>query len=153
MTGPKTGGRSVLYNAAGTNISASSIDREKLPLFLLVDHKLYWISCDTEEEGHYLAAVLNSSSVNEAIKPFQSMGLLGERDIHKKVLDVPIPAYQQKQAKHRDLAALGEMAQAEVESIVGEPAFPVSLARRRSAVRDRIKGTLEEIDAIVRTLI
>ena len=89
----------VLYNAAGTNISAAVFDRHSLPMPFVVDHKLYWAAFDTEEEAHYLAAILNSNVPNDEIKPFQSLGLMGERDIHKKVLELPIPVFDQKKSQ------------------------------------------------------
>lgn len=84
----------VLYNAAGSNLSGARIDRESLSAPFVVEHKLYWTHCETAAEADYLAAVLNSEVVNEAIKPFQSTGLMGERDIEKKVLDWPIPLFR-----------------------------------------------------------
>ena len=91
----------VLYNAAGTNISAAVFHRHSLPTQFVVDHKLYWTPFDTEEEAHYLVAILNSNVPNDDIKPFQSLGLMGERDIHKKVLELPIPVFDQKKSNHQ----------------------------------------------------
>ena len=81
----------VLYNAAGTNVSASYFDRQAHPLPYVAEHKLYWSAFADEEEAYYLTAFLNSQVANELIKPFQSTGLLGERDIEKKLLDFPFP--------------------------------------------------------------
>lgn len=67
----------VLYNAAGTNVSATYCDRRILDLPFVVEHKLYWAALETPEEAHYLTSVLNSATVNLVIKPFQSTGLLG----------------------------------------------------------------------------
>ena len=33
---------------------------------------------NTADEAHYLAAILNSNVPNDQIKPFQSLGLMGE---------------------------------------------------------------------------
>jgi hypothetical protein len=66
----------VLYNAAGTNLSATRVDRSKLTLPFVVEHKLYWCACANRDEADYLAAILNADLVNEMIKPFQSQGLL-----------------------------------------------------------------------------
>ena len=81
----------VLYNAAGTNVSATYCDREGLASPFVVDHKLYWTACEAAEEAHYLVAIFNFASVNLAIKPFQSTGLLGERYIHKSCWKCPLP--------------------------------------------------------------
>ncbi|MGB6877806.1 MAG: N-6 DNA methylase [Candidatus Acidiferrales bacterium] len=145
----------VLYNAAGTNVSAAHFDRRMYSLPLLVEHKLYWIAVRNADEAHYLAAVLNSEAANQAIKPFQSTGLLGERDIEKKLLDYPIPLYSAAFKDHRKLAELGEKARLDAAAIVKSPSFPAgtSLARQRAAVRVALKDTLAEIDLLVRKLL
>jgi hypothetical protein len=73
----------VLYNAAGTNVSAAYFDRRKYPRFV-VELKLYWAAFSNRAEAHHVTSILNSKRANRAIKPFQSTGLLGERDIEKK---------------------------------------------------------------------
>jgi hypothetical protein len=95
----------VLYNAAGKNISACVVNVVRAGRRFKVDHKLYWCHCTSESEAYYLGAILNSRAVNEAIKPFQSRGLLGERDVHKKVLELPIPSFNETIDDHRKLAA------------------------------------------------
>ena len=145
----------VLYNAAGTNVSATFCDADALDLRLIVEHKLYWGAFAKAEEAHYLAAVLNSHSVNLAIKPFQSTGLLGERDIEKKLLDVPIPRYNPENHIHRTLSKHGAQAHREAKGWVADLAYPASasLARRRSYVRTAVRDTLKAIDELVKPLI
>lgn len=75
-------------------------------------------------EADYPGAVLNSPVVNEKIKPFQSRGLLGERDIPKKVLELQVTA-----------------------------TLPKSLGQRRARVREVLRGRLEKIDEIVRRIL
>jgi hypothetical protein len=142
----------VLYNAAGTNLVAAHLDREELILPFIVDHKTYWAACDSGAEADYLAAVLNANAVNKAIKPFQSVGLMGEREIHQKVLDLPIPKYKGSEASHRDLAALGAKARAEAAKLVADPAFPASLAQRRAWLRGQLADLLARVDDIVSDL-
>lgn len=145
----------VLYNAAGTNVSASRFDRLAYALPLIVEHKLYWSAVADENEADYLTGLLNSDTANEAIKPFQSTGLLGERDIEKKILDLPIPTYDHTIEKHRELALLGERAHRDAAALVASPSFPAasSLARQRAFIRQNLKSTLDEIDKIVRTIL
>jgi hypothetical protein len=100
----------VLYNAAGTNVSAVSVRRSELALPLIAEHKIYWGTVADAEEADYLASVLNSSLSNEAIKPFQSMGLMGERDIEKKLMDLPIPRFKPADSRHQALVGLGRQA-------------------------------------------
>ena len=145
----------VLYNAAGTNVSAAYFDRESHQLPLIVEHKLYWIALANEKEAHYLAAFLNSNTANEAIKPFQSTGLMGERDIEKKLLDLPIPIYDSAINNHTVLAELGKRAGIEAASFVNTPHFRAtsSLARQRAFVRDKLQPTFAEINRVVRKIL
>ncbi len=139
----------VLYNASGTNVSATYVDRHKLSLRFLVDHKLYWVAVREPMEAHYLSAVLNAEALNGAIKPFQSTGLIGERDIHKKLLDLPIPLFDAKIAAHRKLAELGSEAHRQAQVLVKDHNFPMdtSLARQRAYIRTALEDTLGKIDA------
>lgn len=139
----------VVYNAAGTNISAAVVNRHSLPLPFVVEHKLYWAAFDSKEEAHYLAAVLNSNVTNEEIKPFQSLGLLGERDIEKKVLELPIPLFDEKKTAHRTLAELSAEAHCQAAAFITATDLPDSLAKKRGIVREALSATIEQIDAII----
>jgi hypothetical protein len=141
----------VLYNAAGTNVSAAYFDRKSHPLPFVIDHKLYWAAFSNPIEAHYLTAVLNSETVNHAIKPFQSAGLLGERDIHKKLLELPIPTFDSESNEHRTLGELGAKARVEMTKLVQSGHFPVSstIARQRAFVREHLATEMNEIDRLV----
>src|SRR5260221_12870721 len=104
-------------------------------------------------EADYLAAVLNASVVNEWIKPFQSRGLMGERDIEKKVLGLPIPLFNSTEPQHKLIADLGRRASAEVGESMPRAPVSSSLGRMRGAVREVLHATLEEIDAAVQRLL
>ncbi|MBI5709758.1 MAG: SAM-dependent DNA methyltransferase [Candidatus Eisenbacteria bacterium] len=143
----------VLYNAAGSNLSAAAVDCQELPESFVVDHKTYWAACRSREEADYLAAVLNAPSLDRLIKPFQSMGLIGERDIHKKVLEAPIPFFESSKPAHAKLARLGAEARAQAAKVVAAGELPASLARRRALVRQATKATVERIDEAVKALL
>jgi hypothetical protein len=145
----------VLYNASGTNVSATYVDRESTTLPLLVDHKLYWIALRQPSEAHFLTAILNAESSNQAIKPFQSTGLLGERDIHKKLLDLPIPTFNQEISLHQRISACGQQANRQAQAAIADPNFPGSgsLARKRAYIRKALEEKMAEIDALVRQLL
>jgi hypothetical protein len=138
----------VLYNAAGTNISAAVVHRQSLPLPFVVEHKLYWAAFDHEHEAHYLAAILNSNIPNEKIKPFQSVGLMGERDIEKKVLELPIPIFDAENSAHSKLAELSADAHRNAAAYVAATVLPDSLAKRRGMVRKAVNQTIEQIDVL-----
>lgn len=145
----------VLYNAAGTNVSAARFDRNSAALRFIVDHKMYWAAFSNGQEADYITAILNSKTANDRIKPFQSTGLLGERDIHKKLLDLPIPLFSSAFKDHRRLADLGAKARADAAKIVKSPSFPHdgSLSRQRAAIRTALADTLAEIDSLVRKVL
>jgi type I restriction-modification system DNA methylase subunit len=144
----------VLYNAAGTNVSAVYFDRSKHPRFV-VEHKLYWGAFANAEEAHYLVAVLNSETANEAIKPFQSTGLMGERDIEKKLLELPIPTFDRDNVAHRKLAELGLNAHGKAETALRSGEFPSagSTARQRAFIRTYLESEMKEIDDLVNLLL
>jgi hypothetical protein len=145
----------VLYNAAGTNLSAAVFSRSDSAETFFVDAKLYYLTTTKRSEAAYLAAILNSRVVNLLIKPFQSVGLQGERDIHKKVLELPIPLFDERKADHVALAKLGEeaakRAKEAIEKAKGEN-WPAGLARRRAIVRQGIGDVLDRIDEAVKQL-
>lgn len=145
----------VLYNHSGMNLAAAYFDRRSCALPFVVDVKLYWAAFRDVQEANYVAAVLNAEFVNAAIKPFQSTGLLGERDIHKKVLDLPIPVYDRALKEHQEVAELGERARNEAAAVTKSPGFPAgsSLARQRAYVRENLNKTLKEIDEHVRRIL
>ena len=51
----------------------------------IVDLNQYVITCESDDEAHYLCGMLNSRRVNEAITADQTHGQFGPRDIHRPV--------------------------------------------------------------------
>jgi SAM-dependent methyltransferase len=143
----------VFYNAAGTNVSAVSLQRSDFALPVIAEHKIYWGTVASADEADYLTSILNSSLSNEAIKPFQSMGLMGERDIEKKLLDLPIPRFKPEDSRHAALAQLGRQARERIRILLSHEGSPSSLARQRGWVREQLKNELAEIDQIVKKML
>ena len=143
------------YNHSGTNISAHYFRADSFGLPFVADAKLYYMIVKRETEAAYLAAVLNSSFVDKAIKPFQSTGLQGERDVHKKPLELPIPAFDAAEGVHAELSALGKQATAEAAALVAGAgaAFPTTLAARRKYVRDGLKPLRQQMNRLVKGLL
>jgi hypothetical protein len=145
----------VLYNAAGTNLSAAVFVRKAWPQTFFAEHKLYYYATRDRGEADYLVSILNSSIVNELIKPFQSVGLQGERDIEKKVLELPIPVFDAKKPEHAALAKLGAEAGKHAAKVVASAkseGWPDGLARRRAILRTNLADVLSQIDQAVRAL-
>jgi hypothetical protein len=145
----------VLYNTSGMNVAAAYFDRHNQVAPFIVDHKLYYATFATVQEADYVVAILNSETVNSAIKPFQSVGLLGERDIHKKLLELPIPIFDPNNRNHSKISKLGADARREADETIKSGAFPVnsSIARQRGFMREHLKSELEDIDKLVADLL
>jgi hypothetical protein len=136
----------VIYNHSGTNIAACYSGAAAQDLPYVMDAKVYYAVVSSEGEAAYLTAVLNSNFVNRAIKPFQSTGLQGERDIHRKPLELPIPQFDEEDSLHAELAELGKRATARAAELHARPNFPSHLADQRRVVRDYLADMLNEID-------
>lgn len=100
----------VLYPASATYVCACVLERETVQFGVdgqevraagvAIDHKSYHYEADGKPEASYLAAVLNSPTVDGLVKPMQSRGQYGARDIHKKVLELPIPRFDASEETH-----------------------------------------------------
>jgi hypothetical protein len=145
----------VLYNHSGTNVAAAYFNRHNQVAPFIVDVKLYYAAFATRQEADYVVAVFNSETVNVAIKPFQSTGLMGERDIHKKLLELPIPLFDHNNPKHLRLSELGANAREVAVKAIKSGEFPVeaSIARQRAFIRTLLESELEEIDRLVNALL
>jgi len=141
----------VLYNHSGTNLAASYFDRTSTRYPFIVDVKLYWAAFDTREEADYLTAILNAEIINLKIKPFQSLGLQGERDIHKKVLELPIPPFDKENEIHKTLAKLSKQANGIILECINSKRFPLhrGLRFQRSYARMQVSKILNEINDLV----
>lgn len=99
--------------------------------------------------------MLNAPYVDVLIKPFQSRGLIGERDVHKKVLELPFPQFDAANPRHSQISSLGASARAQLHRWrqSGSEPLPTTLARQRATVRAIVRDTLDQIDELVKTLL
>ena len=149
----------VLYNKSGTNISAAYLTADEskrvgqIPIQAFVaDHVSYRYYADTEDHALYLVGVLNSTVVNEAIKPYQSQGLKGERDIHRRPFEVcPIPLFNPKNSLHREIAKVAGKAREKV--LEWTPKIEGNAAQARSIARKIVKTELSRLDGLVQELL
>jgi hypothetical protein len=147
----------VLYTASAKNANATVVRRDRFDLPFLVESKAYWVATRTEEEAHFLTAFLNADAPNEMIKAFQSRGLFGARDVHKKILEVPFPRYDEGNPRHQRLAELGRKAEAQTAAFLEEEDLSgisnYKLGSLRVSIRKHLADTLAEIDAEVTAVI
>ncbi len=139
----------IVYAKAGT-IAAACIVRDKNIVF---DHKLYWSAVTTESEGYFLTVIFNSEITRSRIEGLQSKGQWGARDFDKVMFTLPIPVFDAKVKLHRDLAALGQEAEA-TAALVPLPE-DIKFQRARRLVRDALAeaGVSQRIDALVAKLL
>lgn len=149
----------VLYNKSGTNLSAAMLTPKEtkkigaLPICgFVADNVCYRYYAASEEEAAYLVGILNSSVVNEAIKPYQPEGLMGERDIHRRPFEAcAIPLFEAKNKLHQRIADVAIAAREELFKIVPKMQTPVATARgdARRIVHER----LNQLDELVAKLL
>jgi hypothetical protein len=159
----------VLYSRSATFLCAAALRARSLShkvgeqevvlrRFVAADATYAFETAERSEAG-YLAALLNSPTIDALIKPMQARGLWGPRDIHKKVWELPIPEFNPKDKAHLRLAQIAEACAQKVNEMVPglEAMFkdvrgPHAIGRARTAVRKALKDELAEIDARVRDM-
>jgi methylase of polypeptide subunit release factors len=148
----------VLYNGRGTDACAAVVIRKELDLEILIDHAIYWIGFNNLNEAYYVCSILNSAAPNEMMKDFQSSGLFGARNVHKKILDVIFPKFNEMSKVHQQLSQLSEQAHEKVKAylMANPPKQELSaifLGRLRTEIKKYLKDEMEKIDELVGKMI
>ncbi|MDQ3219165.1 MAG: hypothetical protein M3Q26_00250 [Acidobacteriota bacterium] len=86
------------------------------------------------------------------MKDFQTRGLFGARDVHKKILDVYFPRFSTGDERHLALARLSEQSHTRATEFL-RTAAPMNLGRLRLAVKEHLNHEMKEIDSIVGRLL
>jgi hypothetical protein len=119
---------------------------------VVIDHKLYWGTLRTYDEGLYLCAILNSPVLTELARPFMSYGK-DERDIDKYIWKLPIPIYNGRNDVHLRLVQLAR-AQA---TVVSQMAFDdrTGFVAVRRQVRNELAmhSSSAEIERLIRSML
>jgi len=148
----------VLYNASAKDANALVFDRQSIDFEFLAESKTYTYYTDNKQEADYLSAILNSSIPNKQIKDFQTRGLFGPRDIHKKILDVYFPKFNAHNKLHLQLSELGNLCAEKAKSFVesNPPQKNLSthsLGKLRVEIKKHLLNELSKIDKIVEKII
>lgn len=148
----------VMYTASSKDANAAVFDREEIDIPFVTESKTYWIGTDDEHEAHFLAGFLNAAEPNRVIKSFQSRGLFGPRDVHKKILEVPLNEFDPDNEKHQKISKLSKSCAEQTERYLRDEEdtskrSPYHLGRLRSSVRDHLSNRMEEIDQVIRSMI
>jgi hypothetical protein len=96
----------IAYGASGQYLAAAIVEDDQA----VIEHKLYWATIASRDEGHYLCAILNSPATTLAVRPLQSRGEHNPRDFDKYIWQLPIPTYDALDPLHQHLTQLGERA-------------------------------------------
>ncbi len=122
----------VVYAASGMYLAAARVSDPTA----IIEHNLYWAAAGSVDEARYLAAVLNSTTLTDRVRPYQARGEHNPRHFDKYVWRLPIPLFDADDPLHRRLAALG----AEAETLVAGFALPPG--RRFESDRRTIRDAL-----------
>ena len=123
----------VVYTSAGRPTAALVNNHKEV-----IDTKLYWISCGTLAEAHYLLAVINSDVLRDRVKPFMSKGQFGPRDVHKHLWKLSIPTYDPTDPTHTAVSQAGHNATQAAQA--NQPGPPAKIG----AIRRRLRSWLKE---------
>jgi methylase of polypeptide subunit release factors len=154
----------VLYNTSGTYLVSCVVENKPVILRIdgakirvkgiIADWKTYWMETDNEDEAHYIVAILNSPVIDEKIKPMQSKGAYGERDIVKKPLEFPIPRFDPSNSLHQRLSQLSRECHEKVRRIL--PALLDkyrSIGKIRSEIKNHLRKEIEEINELTKQVL
>jgi hypothetical protein len=153
----------VLYAGSATYMTSCVIEQQKKCHFtinnttfdsnsFIADVATYYYDTDSEDEAYYLTSVFNSKILDDLIKPEQSKGDFGPRNIHKLPLTFPIPQFDPKNIKHEKLAKLGKACHEKVMEFL--PTINLkSTGKIRSVIRKFLEKEYKEIDENVKTIL
>jgi hypothetical protein len=149
----------VLYNKSGTNLVGAYLTASECKKAshltvsgFIADNVTYRYYADCEDHALYLVGVLNSAVVNEAIKPFQPQGLMGERDIHRRPFEVcSIPTFDPKDALHQKIVEAARSAHAKMLNWKSE--IQGNAAQAREASRRIVHSEIQQLDDLVGELL
>ena len=141
----------LIYNQSGTPTAALLEDDNPL-----VDYTLYWITCKSTGEAHYLLAIINSDTLEGAVNPLMAKGQFGARHLQKHLWRLPIPEYDADNALHTEISDAGkaavagaerELARVRAEREESGKVFSVTVARRelRKWLRSSEEGKRVEV--------
>lgn len=148
----------VLYNSSGLNANAVVLDREEYDIDFIVDHKTYLSNYSNKKEALYISGILNSTIPNLMMKDFQSRGLFGARDVHKKILDIYFPKFNEEEETHIRLSELSKAAHKKAAQYIKDnppqkELTAIHLGRMRVEIKKHLSAEMKEIDKIVKKLI
>ena len=77
---------------------------------VIIDYKLFWITCKDTMEAHFLLAIINSDALYKLVTPLMSKGQFGARDLQKHLWKLPIPEFDSGNPLHLQTSQAGDAA-------------------------------------------
>jgi methylase of polypeptide subunit release factors len=139
----------VVYTKAGTRVVAARVSDPQA----IIDHTLYWAAVSSADEGAYLAAILNSNTLDARVQPLMSEGLFGKRHADKYVFYTTFPTFEPEEPLHAELAALGHRAEGVAAALELGPSPGFGPVRRAVRAALDADGVTAAIDAAVDRLV
>ncbi|MFH1194333.1 MAG: N-6 DNA methylase [bacterium] len=148
----------VLYNSSAKDANATVVSRSDFEIDFLAESVTYIYYSEDKHEVLYLSAILNSSVPNKMMKDFQAKGLFGERHVHKKILDIYFPKFNEKEETHMQLAELSKACHAKAAQYIKDnppqkELTATHLGRLRVEIKKHLAAEMKEIDKIVKKLV
>ena len=152
----------VLYTASSTYLTACVINQTEKMYYkstsikielngFIAESKTYYFETDDANEAYYLCAILNSKIIDELIKPLQTRGLWGPRDIHKRPLLIPIPIYNHNNLNHKKLSKLSQICHKCV--LEYNKSNNRSIGIMRNKIRIMLQDKMNEINTITKNIL
>lgn len=147
----------ILYNASAKDANATVVKRRDLDLEFIVESKAYHFATQSIDEAFFLSAIINANTPNQIIKDFQTRGLFGARDIHKRILNLFFPKFIESDPKHIQLANLGKDAHEKVKLFLADipqkqKVEGTQLGRIRLEIKKHLEKEMIKIDEIVKAI-
>ncbi|MBI2968036.1 MAG: SAM-dependent DNA methyltransferase [Bacteroidetes bacterium] len=148
----------VIYNSSAKNANATVVKRKDFDLEFIVESKGYSFVTNSSNEAYYLTAILNATSPNLLMKDFQTKGLFGARDVHKKILDMYYPKFDKENETHLRLAKLSKEAHDKTAKYLKnnppqKELTAIYLGLLRVAIKNNLASELKNIDNLVQKII
>ena len=136
LTNPGSRPVRIAYTTSGRPTAAIIENSEAI-----LDTTLYQVTCRSKNEAHYLLAIINSTAMAKAVKPFCPTNWAKEiRHLHKHLWKLPIPKFDPKNKLHAKLAKLGKRAEKEAKERIDEMEKELGRSPTDDAGRDELRN-------------
>ena len=136
----------VAYSGYGIPTAALIHDAD-----VIIDYKLFWITCKDTMEANYLLAIINSDALYELVMPLMSKGQFGARDLQKHLWKLSIPEFDAGDSLHVRVSQTGEAAgqgvakqMAQLRQNRGEVTVTIARRELRKWLRESQEGKTVE---------